>query len=75
MKCETTSLAISGMTGCSRLCSQKGRQELDASTLLMPMMRFISPLHPMWLSTMKTNNPRHEHRSGATRYQEFLALR
>ena len=23
MKCETTSVAISGMTGCSRLCSQK----------------------------------------------------
>jgi len=31
----------------------KGREDLDASTLLMPMMRFISPVDPMWLSTMK----------------------
>lgn len=30
----------------------KGTEELDASTLLMPMMRFISPVDPMWLSTM-----------------------
>ena len=32
----------------------KGTQEVDASTLRMPMMRFISPLDPMWLSTMRT---------------------
>jgi GH15 family glucan-1,4-alpha-glucosidase len=32
----------------------KGTQEVDASTLLMPMMRFISPLDPMWLSAMRT---------------------
>jgi GH15 family glucan-1,4-alpha-glucosidase len=31
----------------------KGTRELDASALLMPMMRFISPVDPMWLSTMK----------------------
>ena len=31
----------------------KGGEELDASALLMPMMRFISPVDPMWLSTMK----------------------
>jgi GH15 family glucan-1,4-alpha-glucosidase len=31
----------------------KGKKDLDASTLLMPMMRFISPVDPMWLSTMK----------------------
>jgi len=31
----------------------KGTQDLDASALLMPMMRFISPVDPMWLSTMK----------------------
>jgi GH15 family glucan-1,4-alpha-glucosidase len=31
----------------------KGREDLDASTLLMPMMRFISPVDPMWLSTMR----------------------
>ena len=31
----------------------KGTKDLDASLLLMPMMRFISPVDPMWLSTMK----------------------
>jgi len=31
----------------------KGRKDLDASVLLMPRMRFISPVDPMWLSTMK----------------------
>src|SRR5262249_54697839 len=31
----------------------KGTKDLDASTLLMPLMRFISPVDPMWLSTMK----------------------
>ncbi len=31
----------------------KGAKDLDASALLMPMMRFISPVDPMWLSTMK----------------------
>jgi GH15 family glucan-1,4-alpha-glucosidase len=31
----------------------KGTKELDASALLMPMMRFISPVDPMWLSTMQ----------------------
>jgi len=31
----------------------KGSNDLDASALLMPMMRFISPVDPMWLSTMK----------------------
>ena len=31
----------------------KGSQELDASALLMPMVRFISPVDPMWLSTMR----------------------
>ena len=31
----------------------KGRKDLDASALLMPMMRFISPVDPMWLATMK----------------------
>ena len=31
----------------------KGTRDLDASALLMPMMRFISPVDPMWLSTMK----------------------
>lgn len=31
----------------------KGTENLDASTLLMPLMRFISPVDPMWLSTMR----------------------
>jgi GH15 family glucan-1,4-alpha-glucosidase len=31
----------------------KGTKHLDASALLMPMMRFISPVDPMWLSTMR----------------------
>ena len=31
----------------------KGAEELDASTLLMPMMRFISPVDPMWVSTLR----------------------
>jgi GH15 family glucan-1,4-alpha-glucosidase len=31
----------------------KGTEELDASALLMPLVRFISPVDPMWLSTMR----------------------
>ena len=31
----------------------KGTEDVDASALLMPMVRFISPVDPMWLSTMK----------------------
>src|SRR5579862_7329075 len=31
----------------------KGSNDLDAAAMLMPMMRFISPVDPMWLSTMK----------------------
>ena len=31
----------------------KGTNDLDASALLMPLVRFISPVDPMWLSTMK----------------------
>src|SRR5581483_3843742 len=31
----------------------KGTEDLDASALLMPLMRFISPVDPMWLSTMR----------------------
>ena len=31
----------------------KGKKDLDASVLLMPLMRFISPVDPMWCSTMK----------------------
>jgi len=31
----------------------KGSETLDAATLLMPLVRFISPTDPRWLSTMK----------------------
>ncbi len=31
----------------------KGTKNLDASLLLMPLVRFISPVDPMWRSTMK----------------------
>ncbi len=31
----------------------KGTQDLDASVLLMPLMRFISPVDPMWVSTIR----------------------
>ena len=31
----------------------KGTEDLDASALLMPLMRFISPVDPMWTSTMR----------------------
>jgi GH15 family glucan-1,4-alpha-glucosidase len=31
----------------------RGTKNLDASALLMPMMRFISPVDPMWLSTLR----------------------
>ena len=31
----------------------KGTKDLDASALLMPLMRFISPVDPMWLSTLR----------------------
>ena len=31
----------------------KGANTLDASVLLMPLVRFISPVDPLWLSTME----------------------
>jgi GH15 family glucan-1,4-alpha-glucosidase len=31
----------------------KGAKEVDASALLMPLMRFISPADPRWLSTLE----------------------
>jgi GH15 family glucan-1,4-alpha-glucosidase len=39
--------------GLKAFVQAKGTKDLDASALLMPMMRFISPVDPMWLSTMK----------------------
>ena len=38
--------------GLQAFVQAKGTKEVDASALLMPMMRFISPVDPMWLSTM-----------------------
>ena len=48
-----TSLRTSGMTELQSFVQAKGTKDLDASALLMPMMRFISPVDPMWLSTMR----------------------
>ena len=39
--------------GLQSFVQAKGTKEVDASALLMPMMRFISPVDPMWLATMK----------------------
>lgn len=39
--------------GLQAFVQAKGTKHLDASALLMPMMRFISPVDPMWLSTMR----------------------
>jgi GH15 family glucan-1,4-alpha-glucosidase len=36
----------------------KGTKNLDASVLLMPLMRFISPVDPTWRSTMKAMESR-----------------
>ena len=47
----------------------KGTKDLDASTLLMPMMRFISPIDPMWLSTMKAIEERLIEDTLVRRYQ------
>ncbi|HTV59769.1 MAG TPA: glycoside hydrolase family 15 protein [Verrucomicrobiae bacterium] len=39
--------------GLQSFVQAKGTQDLDASVLLLPMMRFISSVDPMWLSTMR----------------------
>jgi GH15 family glucan-1,4-alpha-glucosidase len=39
--------------GLQAFVQAKGTRDLDAAALLMPMMRFISPVDPMWLSTMR----------------------
>jgi GH15 family glucan-1,4-alpha-glucosidase len=36
----------------SAFVQEKNSEALDASVLLMPLMRFISPVDPRWLSTM-----------------------
>jgi len=47
----------------------KGKVDLDASAMLMPMMRFISPVDPMWLSTMKAIEARLVEGSLVRRYE------
>jgi GH15 family glucan-1,4-alpha-glucosidase len=37
----------------SAFVQEKHSEALDASVLLMPLMRFISPVDPKWLSTLK----------------------
>jgi GH15 family glucan-1,4-alpha-glucosidase len=37
----------------SAFVQEKNSEALDASVLLMPIMRFISPVDPKWLSTLK----------------------
>jgi GH15 family glucan-1,4-alpha-glucosidase len=48
----------------------KGAEDLDASALLMPMMRFISPVDPMWLSTMRAIEKRLIEDTLVRRYEE-----
>lgn len=47
----------------------KGTNNLDASTLLMPLMRFISPVDPMWQSTIRAIESRLVQDSLVYRYE------
>jgi GH15 family glucan-1,4-alpha-glucosidase len=47
----------------------KGTKNLDASILLMPLMRFISPVDPMWRSTLKAIEGRLVEDSLVCRYE------
>src|SRR5215469_8079418 len=47
----------------------KGAKDIDASVLLMPLMRFISPVDPMWRSTMKAIEQRLVHDTLVYRYE------
>ncbi|MGA8437346.1 MAG: glycoside hydrolase family 15 protein [Candidatus Sulfotelmatobacter sp.] len=47
----------------------KGNKDLDASVLLMPLMRFISPVDPMWRSTMRAVESRLVEDTLVRRYQ------
>ena len=38
---------------CQAFVQYKGTKRLDAASLLMPLMRFISPRDPRWLSTLQ----------------------
>jgi GH15 family glucan-1,4-alpha-glucosidase len=47
----------------------KGANALDASNLLLPLVRFISPVDPRWLSTLKTIEKNLVYDSLVYRYQ------
>lgn len=47
----------------------KGADALDASNLLMPLVRFISPTDPQWLSTLKAIDTHLVYDSLVYRYQ------
>src|SRR5246500_2627682 len=55
--------------GLQSFVQSKGTKDLDASVLLMPLMRFISPVDPMWLSTMKAIEARLFEDTVARRYE------
>jgi GH15 family glucan-1,4-alpha-glucosidase len=50
----------------------KGSKNLDASVLLMPLMRFISPVDPMWRSTMSAIEARLVEDTLVRRYEAEL---
>jgi len=52
----------------------KGSTALDASCLLMPLMRCISPMDPRWLSTLKTVGDRLRDDSLIYRYSSGAAV-
>ena len=57
----------------------KGAKTLDAATLLMPLIRFISPIDPRWLSTLRaieevlvTDSLVYRYKTGDTFYDGLL---
>ncbi len=53
----------------SAFMQHKGADVLDASALLMPLIRFISPVDPRWLSTLKAIEDKLVHDSLVYRYR------
>jgi GH15 family glucan-1,4-alpha-glucosidase len=58
--------------GLQSFVQSKGTKDLDASVLLMPLMRFISPVDPVWLSTMKAIEARLVEDTLVRRYEAEL---
>ncbi|MDJ0626602.1 MAG: glycoside hydrolase family 15 protein [Candidatus Caenarcaniphilales bacterium] len=52
----------------------KGAKQLDAACLLMPLVKFISPIDPMWLSTMRAVEDELVYDSLVYRYKPSLEL-